>query len=461
MKSHMESGIAEEIAGLLEMYAAETRSLYVSGDGHFPELPEKAAFIREAVKKKAPDESSVCLCTEDRGFIMAAILAALSGGPDLILPHVLTDQVIMNACAARKTQTVLSEKKIKLPGGLKQIIPADAVSSAGRTGISRDIHAPFLWLYSGGSTGMPIIWPKTPMNLLGEAIFLKDHFKITRDDIILASVSPRHIYGLLFSVLLPFVAQAGVVNDSPVFPAEVSRSALSSKATVYVGAPLHYKGLAAGSPGLKNIRLAFSSGGFLDKVHSLAFSGMANAPVEEVYGSTETGGIANRSIMRGETGFKAFPVVRLKIEENRLCVKSPFISPGLPLDGDGYFRTGDRVGGHSEGVFELSGRVDNVVKVGGNRVELDAVEQKLRALESITDIFIFQVSAKQGRDNEVSALVVSNADIKELKRLFRKALNPVEMPRYILKVDTIPLTPAGKRDAQAALSLVKGRYLLP
>jgi acyl-coenzyme A synthetase/AMP-(fatty) acid ligase len=459
MRSHMESEIIKEIGGLLDSLTAKPGSVYISSEMRNPELLERAAAIREAVKNMAPDEGSVCLCTEDRGFIMAAILAALSGGPDLILPYVLTDQVIMDACASRKTMSVLSEKMLKLPGGLKLINPADAGSSADRIGLSRDICDPFLWLYSGGSTGMPIIWPKTPMNLLGEAVFLKDYFKITCDDILLASVSPRHIYGLLFSVLLPFVAKAGVVQDSPVFPAEITRSALSCKATVYIGAPLHYKGLAAGSPGLKNIRLAFSSGGFLDKAHSLAFSGMAKAPVEEVYGSTETGGIAHRSVMRGETGFKTFPVVRFKIEDERLCVKSPFISPGLPLDGDGYFRTGDRVGGLSEDRFELSGRVDNVVKVGGNRVELDAVEQKLRALESITDIFIFQTSAKQGRDNEVSALVVSNANIKELKRLFRKALNPVEMPRHILKVDAIPVTPAGKRDAQAALSLVKGLCL--
>jgi acyl-coenzyme A synthetase/AMP-(fatty) acid ligase len=93
--------------------------------------------------------------------------------------------------------------------------------------------------------------------------------------------------------------------------------------------------------------------------------------------------------------------------------------------------------------------------VGGNRVELGAVEQKIRALETIRDIFIFQVSAKQGRDSEVAAIVVSKTDITELKKLFRKILNPVEMPRHILKVDAIPLTPAGKRDRQAALSLIE------
>jgi acyl-coenzyme A synthetase/AMP-(fatty) acid ligase len=444
-----------QITGFLEGLSDNSGFDYVSGKTDGFKLFETAAIIRDTLFRAALREKSVCLCSEDRGFIMAAILAALAGGPDLILPHVMTEQVIMDACKARKAQTVLSDGEQKLNEHLLQIIPDNNEVSVKPISFSRDITCPFLWLYSGGSTGRPIIWPKTPLNLLGEAFFLKEYFKLTRDDTLLASVSPRHIYGLLFSVLLPCVAQACVVNDSPVFPGEIISSAASSKATVYIGAPMHYKALAAGNSNLGNIRLAFSSGGFLDRAHSLAFSRVNKAPVEEVYGSTETGGIAHRSRVRDENEFKPFPVVGGKVEDERLFVKSHFISPGLPLDGEGYFRSGDRVCSSGEG-FELLGRVDNVVKVGGNRVELDAVEQKIRTLKTVRDIFIIQVTAKQGRDNAVAAIVVTDTDIKELRRLFRKVLNPVEMPRHILKVDAIPVTPSGKRDRQTALSLIQG-----
>jgi acyl-coenzyme A synthetase/AMP-(fatty) acid ligase len=454
MGRYKKSEISENITGLLEELPMNAGCDYISGKAGGFKLFETAGIIRDTLMKVAPGEKSVCVCTENRGFIMAAILATLAGGPDLILPHAITDQVIMDACTAKKTQTVLSDSKQKLNEDLKQIIPDNAVASVKPISFSRNINVPFLWLYSGGSTGRPIIWSKTPLNLLGEAFFLKEYFKINRDDILLASVSPRHIYGLLFSVLLPFVAQARVIQDSPVFPGDIINTAASFKATVYIGAPMHYKALAAGSLNPGNVKTAFSSGGFLDKGHSLAFSKMAKAPVEEVYGSTETGGIAHRGRMRDENAFKPFPAIRWKVEDERLFVKSLFISPGLPLDGEGYFRTGDRVGLSGEG-FELLGRVDNVVKVGGNRVELDAVEQKIRTLETIKDIFIFQVMAKQGRDNAVAAIVVTDTDINELKRLFRKVLIPVEMPRHIIKVEAIPVTPSGKRDRQAALSLIQ------
>jgi acyl-coenzyme A synthetase/AMP-(fatty) acid ligase len=455
MKKDLKDKTGRELDSLLKRFYAGADFEFDPAGEKGAGLLETASAIREAASRKAPEESSVCLYSEDRGFIMAAILAALSGGPELILPHVLTEQVIIDACRAGKTKTVISEKMQTLPEHLLQIVPEKNESSPKSLSLTRDLDVPFLWLYSGGSTGRPIIWPKTPLNLFGEAIYLKEYFKITPDDLILASVSPRHIYGLLFSVLLPFVARARIIKGSPVFPAEIIERASSSRSTIYIGAPLHYKALAVGGTDPGSVRLAFSSGGFLDKAHSLAFSKTAKAPVEEVYGSTETGGIAHRSRMRDETGFKAFPVISWKIEEERLMVKSPFISPSLPLDDKGYFLTGDRAGLSGEG-FELFGRVDNVVKVGGNRVELDAVEQKIRTLETIKDVFIFQVSSKQGRDSEVAAIVVSSLDIKELKKLFRRMLSPVEMPRHILKVDAIPVTPAGKRDRQAALSLIRG-----
>lgn len=455
MKKDLIQETGKELADIIKNLHAGTDFEYDPVGEKGPGLLEMASSIREAVNRQAPDKSSVCLYSEDRGFIMAAILASLSGGPDLILPHVLTEQVIVDACQAKKTKTVISECKQRLPEYLLQIVPEKNESSAKSLSITRDLDVPFLWLYSGGSTGRPIIWPKNPLNLFGEAIFLKRYFKITPDDLILASVSPRHIYGLLFSVLLPFVARARIIKGSPVFPAEITERASTSRTTVYIGAPLHYKALAVGGSVPDCIKLAFSSGGFLDKAHSLAFSRATKAPVEEVYGSTETGGIAHRSRMRDEKGFKAFSPVSWKIENERLFVKSPFISPALPLDDKGYFLTGDRAGLSEEG-FELLGRVDNVIKVGGNRVELDAVEQKIKALKAVKDIFIFQVNAKQGRDNEVAAIVVSNLDTKELKKLFRKMLNPVEMPRHILKVDAIPVTPAGKKDRQAALGLIRG-----
>jgi acyl-coenzyme A synthetase/AMP-(fatty) acid ligase len=321
--------------------------------------------------------------------------------------------------------------------------------------LERDLNRPFFWLYSGGATDRPSLWSKTPLNLLGEALFLSDHFHITPQDLFLASVPPQHIYGLLFSILLPFVSRARVVNDTLYFPGEIVTKADNVRATVFIGSPMHYKALAARLFHLDTVRLAFSSGGFLEEAHSLAFSEKTRAPVEEVYGSTETGGIASRGRWHGEDAWKPFPVVEWKTRDERLLLQSPFISPELSKDAEGYFMTGDRVGVCNDGrSFDLYGRADRVVKVGGNRVDLGAVEEKLKTHTGVMDVYVFQVAVQSGRENEIAALMIYDGTLKSLKETMRETLSPFEIPRHILKVTAIPSTGTGKRDREAALSMV-------
>ena len=218
---------------------------------------------------------------------------------------------------------------------------------------------------------------------------------------------------------------------------------------------MHYKALAGRPFQLDTVRLAFSSGGFLEEAHSLAFSANTGAPVEEVYGSTETGGIASRSRWHGEDAWKPFPVVEWKTRDERLLVKSPFISPELAKDSEGYFMTGDRVGVCNDGrTFELYGRADRVVKVGGNRVDLGAVEEKLKTHTGVKDVYVFQVAVQAGRENGIAALVVYDGTLKCLKNTMRETLSPFEIPRHIRKVSAIPSTGTGKRDREAALRMV-------
>lgn len=446
------------ITGLFNEPMLYTESDFISGGMTRVQLVETACRIKGLLEDEGRNHRPVCLWTEDRGFFMAAILAALCGGPELVTPHTLSEKVVAEACRSKDARVILSDKSRPVPGGVRLEVPG-ILKTRVKTGrslkLERDLDRPFLWLYSGGSTDKPSLWSKTPVNLLGEALFLREHFHITSNDLFLAAVPPQHIYGLLFSVLLPFVSRAGVVNDTPYFPGEILNKAIETRTTVFIGSPIHYKALAARSFHLDTVRLAFSSGGFLEEAHSLAFSENTGAPVEEVYGSTETGGIASRSRLHGENTWKPFPVVNWKTLNERLLVKSPFISPELTNDGEGYFRTGDRVGvvdaGHT---FELYGRADSIVKVVGNRVDLEAVEEKLMALSGVKDAYVFPMAVQAGRENEIAALAVSDRTLKSLKDGLREVLSPFEVPRHILKVAAIPTTGAGKRDREVAICMI-------
>ena len=40
------------------------------------------------------ENATICICTEDRGLLMAALLSALSGGPRVVLPYALSPRAL-------------------------------------------------------------------------------------------------------------------------------------------------------------------------------------------------------------------------------------------------------------------------------------------------------------------------------------------------------------------------------
>ncbi|MCP4754105.1 MAG: acyl-CoA synthetase, partial [Proteobacteria bacterium] len=206
-----------------------------------------------------------------------------------------------------------------------------------------------------------------------EAIYLSNKFSISHDDRFVATVSPYHIYGLLFSVLIPLISSAGVLDDICTFPKEISSAIEKHSATVLAAVPLHYRVLHShGIPG-SSLRLAFSSAGVLAEGDNDAFFKQNGISVVEIYGSTETGGIASRRRTKGEAGFTPFDNIVWKIVDERLHVQSEFISPEIKKDSNGFFKTGDRARIIDENSFRLLGRSDAVTKVGGKRVDLDEI----------------------------------------------------------------------------------------
>jgi acyl-CoA synthetase (AMP-forming)/AMP-acid ligase II len=212
----------------------------------------------------APTDEPVCLCLQDRSFLLAALLASLAGAPPFILPHAFHRQVLRETYEARPFRLILADTAIDPPEtGSRNHLPLKWV---------RPPDQPFVSLFTGGSTGTPRIWSKTPGNLFGEALHLAKTFDIRPSDLLLPTVPPQHIYGLLYSVLLPFVAPAKVLRDTGTFPREILSALQTEGATVLVSAPIHYRALKNGDLRRFSLRLALSSTAPLD-VDDAAFDG--------------------------------------------------------------------------------------------------------------------------------------------------------------------------------------------
>lgn len=435
--------------GLYKKILAPPKTVYqkefiVSGYT-YGDVFELACGLKKILEQRGRDKA-ICLCTTDKALTAACILASLAGFGKLTLPYSFSAQALKEMHDAAGFDFAVADHPEDVPAGVEIITPKPVGGDNIHPELIRDPDEPFLLLFTGGSTGKPKIWSKSPRNLLSEAFYLKNKFTLSDKDIFAATVPPYHIYGLLFSVLIPFVAHARVLSDIYTFPQEIISVINHHKASVLVSVPIHYRALKIDNLSTPSLKAAFSSAGALDSSDGLYFYEKTGLGVTEIYGSTETGGIASRCNSEQTDNWKVFDSVFWKLTGSRLSVKSDFTSREMERDEDGFCLTGDEARKDKGNSFVLLGRADGVVKVAGKRVELSDVENKIKKLPEVSDAFVAAFPADNGRESVIAAVVVCDMTETRLKKSLKDILEPYAVPRRIKIVSSIARTHTGKID---------------
>ncbi|MCG6535940.1 MAG: fatty acid--CoA ligase family protein, partial [Syntrophales bacterium LBB04] len=334
----------------------------------------------------------------------------------------------------------------EMPAGVEIITPLPAPMGHIISKRIRNPDKPFLRPFTGGSSGKPKVWSKSPRNLFAEAFYLKESFNLSDQDLFMATVPPYHIYGLLFSIMIPFIAYARVLPDIYTFPQEIISTINKHKASVLVSVPIHYRALKVDNLSAPSLKMAFSSSGVLNRFDGLHFLRKIGLGITEIYGPTETGGIAARCISEHTESWKAFNIVKWKLEGSRLFVKSDFTSPEMESDADGFCQTGDEARKDKNNRFILLGRADGVVKVAGKRVDLLDVQNKIKTLPTVSDAVVMAMPTEKGRESVIAAVVACDLTETHLKKLLTDMLEPYAIPRRVKIVSSITRTPTGKID---------------
>ncbi|MBN1474253.1 MAG: long-chain fatty acid--CoA ligase [Syntrophaceae bacterium] len=414
----------------------------------YGEVFELAAGIKTMLAGRGR-EKTLCLCTEKKSVTAACVLASLSGACQLILPYSFSAHALMEMQEATGFDAAIADHPEELPSGVEVITPLSGKISDLKPDKLRDPDKPFLRLFTGGSTGKPRVWTKSPRNLLAEAFYLKEKFELTQNDLFVATVPPYHIYGLLFSVLVPFAAQARILPDIYTFPQEIISAVNKHSATVLISVPAHYRSLKTDDLSVPSLKIAFSSSGALNRADAAHFYKKTGVGIAEIYGSTETGGVATRNISENTESWKPFDIVDWKIDGmdgSRLCIKSDFASEELPRDKDGFCMTGDEAAPDKDNRFSLLGRADGIVKVAGKRVDLIEVQNKIKTLPGVQEAVVISLPTEKGRESVIAALVVGDLTEAELRKMMKYLLEPYAIPRRVKIVPHIATTATGKID---------------
>ncbi|WP_169813176.1 amino acid adenylation domain-containing protein [Nocardia jejuensis] len=130
--------------------------------------------------------------------------------------------------------------------------------------------------------------------------------------------------------------------------------------------------------------------------------------------------------------------------------------------GERMYRTGDLARLLADGELEYLGRIDRQVKIRGNRVELGEVENALATLPSITAAAVIDLQSPT-RGSYLAAYCVSGAPLEPalLRAALAKTLPEYMIPVQYIAVAAIPLTPSGKTDRAALISIRPTREPAP
>ncbi len=208
---------------------------------------------------------------------------------------------------------------------------------------------------------------------------------------------------------------------------------------------------------LRQVRHLLIGGGAISEPLAEALKDFPNY-VWSSYGMTETlSHIALRQLNgpRRSSWYTPLPGVAVELNDDGcLVIKAPHLCEG-PLVTNDIGELSVSATSHEKGrPFRILGRRDNVVCSGGIKLQMEAIEEKLRPAMGSIPFMITKV--KDAKFGEAVVLLVegSKGALPHEEQLFA-ALTKYERPKHIIPVPRLPLTETGKPARAAAARLAE------
>ena len=329
-------------------------------------------------------------------------------------------------------------------------------------------------LYTSGTSGKPKGVMLTAANLAANVRQCIEWVGFSQNDTLLGVMPQFHTFGLTVLTLLPLSIGGKVVYTARFAVKKLLDLAETYRPTAFIAIPSMYNALLASKSAtpehFKSFKYIVSGGEPLPEAVFDGFRERFNITLNEGYGLTETAPVTNwcrPHEYRKKSVGKPLPGIEEIIvgpDENRLGpnqdgeirIKGPNVMKGyykLPdmtdavFDRNGYFKTGDMGRLDEDGFLYITGRIKELIIIGGENVFPREIEDVLDAHPSVHASAVIGLMDESRGEVPVAFVELNEGatfDEKALRSFCRERLAQFKVPRDIRHIEKLPRNPTGK-----------------
>lgn len=329
-------------------------------------------------------------------------------------------------------------------------------------------------LYTSGTSGEPKGVELSFGNLMSNCRDSVAHARIDREHVLLSVLPPFHVFGLTAMTLLP-IWLGMTVHYLPRFnPLATVRTIEQKRISIMMAIPSMYTAIQrvkrASKESFESIYLALSGGEPLQASTAQAFEEKFAVRINEGYGLTETSPVVSMNMpwdfTAGAVG-KVIPNCEVRIaspdgaalpanQDGEIQIKGPGVMKGYYRRAEetaavmaegGWFKTGDQGRLDDAGFLSITGRLKEMMIVGGENVFPREIESVLEQHPSVEEVAVIGQPDSSRGEVPVAFVIPAEgveADENELRSLCRERLASFKVPRRIHIRADLPRGPTGK-----------------
>ncbi len=331
-----------------------------------------------------------------------------------------------------------------------------------------------LLLYTSGTSGRPKGVMLTEDNLWANTRQVRDWAHFGSADVVLGVLPQFHSFGFTVLTMMPLAVGARAVYTAKFAPRRILELAQAHQPTALVAIPSMYNALrSVNDPpanAFANLRFAVSGGEPLPQAVSDGFLKAFGVQITEGYGLTETSPVASWCLpheYRWKSVGRAVPGVHFRIVsaegttvaadvDGEVRIKGPNVMRGyfnLPdetaaaFDDDGWFRTGDQGRLDADGHLSITGRIKEMLIIGGENVFPREIEDVLNHHPLIKDCAV--IGLPDGVRGEVALAFLelhdgATFDESSVRQWCRERLPGFKAPKEYRVLHALPRNATGK-----------------